>query len=148
MDFATLPSADHYTLTNLVTPACFLGGDDPGFRPTSITVRHGRIAPDTADTVVDMNGALILPAGVDMHTHLDKGHIWPRSPNPDGTFQGALNTVAADRSARWRAEDVRRRMEFSLRCAYRPRDPRDPHPPRQHSAAGCDFLAGVRRASH
>jgi hypothetical protein len=23
-----------------------------------------------------------LPCFVDMHTHLDKGHIWPRSPNP------------------------------------------------------------------
>jgi cytosine deaminase len=25
---------------------------------------------------------MVFPAFVDMHTHLDKGHIWPRSPNP------------------------------------------------------------------
>ena len=64
-----------------------------------------------------MNGALVFPAFVDMHTHIDKGHIWPRSPNPDGTFMGALTTVRADH-AHWTAEDLRPRMSFSLRCAY------------------------------
>jgi cytosine deaminase len=53
-----------------------------------------------------------------MHTHLDKGHIWPRSPNPDGTFFGARSSVMADRETRWVAEDVRARMEFGLRCAF------------------------------
>ncbi len=61
---------------------------------------------------------MVLPAFVDMHTHLDKGHIWPRSPNPDGTFQGALTAVGKDRAARWTAADVAARMEFSLRCAH------------------------------
>ena len=61
---------------------------------------------------------MILPAFVDMHTHLDKGHIWGRAPNPDGTFDGALSTVAADRTANWNAADVRARMEFALKCAY------------------------------
>jgi cytosine deaminase len=61
---------------------------------------------------------MVFPAFVDMHTHLDKGHIWPRSPNPDGSFMGALTTVRADSAARWSAEDVRPRMSFSLRCAY------------------------------
>jgi cytosine deaminase len=60
---------------------------------------------------------MVLPAFVDMHTHLDKGHIWPRSPNPDGTFEGALTTVRDDH-ARWSAEDLRPRMEFSLRGAF------------------------------
>jgi len=49
---------------------------------------------------------------------LDKGHIWGRAPNPDGTFMGALNTVMADRVANWSADDLRARMEFSLKCAY------------------------------
>ncbi len=61
---------------------------------------------------------MVFPAFIDMHTHLDKGHIWGRAPNPDGTFMGALTTVGADRAANWTAEDVRTRMEFSLRCAY------------------------------
>ena len=67
---------------------------------------------------IDMGGAMVLPAFVDMHTHLDKGHIWPRAANPDGSFAGALGTVRADSSANWTAKDVERRMDFSLRCAY------------------------------
>ena len=53
-----------------------------------------------------------------MHTHLDKGHIWPRSPNPDGTFGGALETVRQDTAQRWEFEDVYRRAEFGLKCSY------------------------------
>jgi cytosine deaminase len=53
-----------------------------------------------------------------MHTHLDKGHIWDRAPNPDGSFPGALETVGADRAANWSAQDVRARMDFALRCAW------------------------------
>ncbi|MGO9756814.1 MAG: cytosine deaminase [Roseiarcus sp.] len=65
-----------------------------------------------------LGGAIVLPLFVDAHTHLDKGHIWPRAANPDGTFAAALETVAADRLANWSARDVAARMEFSLRCAY------------------------------
>ena len=61
---------------------------------------------------------MVLPGFVDVHTHLDKGHIWPRQPNPDGTFMGALLAVRADRERHWSAEDVRRRFDFALRCAY------------------------------
>ncbi|PZO61285.1 MAG: hypothetical protein DCF15_00470, partial [Phormidesmis priestleyi] len=59
---------------------------------------------------VDLRSGLIWPCFVDMHTHLDKGHIWPRSPNPDGTFAGALETVHKDSAQRWTAADVYRRM--------------------------------------
>jgi cytosine deaminase len=61
---------------------------------------------------------MVWPAFVDMHTHIDKGHIWPRKANPDGTFIGALDAVREDREARWTEDDVRARMEFSLRSAY------------------------------
>jgi cytosine deaminase len=53
-----------------------------------------------------------------LHTHIDKGHIWPRKPNPDGTFASALQAAGEDRVARWTAADVARRMDFSLRSAY------------------------------
>lgn len=66
----------------------------------------------------DRRGGLALARFVDVHTHLDKGHIWARSPNPDGTFLGARTSVAADREAAWSADDVRRRMDFALRSAY------------------------------
>ncbi|MEL6901238.1 MAG: amidohydrolase family protein, partial [Cyanobacteria bacterium J06606_4] len=67
---------------------------------------------------VDLRGGLVWPCFVDMHTHLDKGHIWSRSPNPDGTFTAALETVQQDSTRRWQAEDVYRRAAFGLRCSY------------------------------
>lgn len=68
--------------------------------------------------VVDLDRGMALPLCVDMHTHLDKGHIWPRRRNPDGRFMSALVNVKEDTAANWTAEDVRRRMDFSLRCAF------------------------------
>src|SRR5262249_51853581 len=65
----------------------------------------------------DLDGGQAWPCFVDMHTHLDKGHIWPRAENPDGTFDGALAAVAPDRSAHWHGDDVAARMEFGMRCA-------------------------------
>jgi len=73
--------------------------------------------PDNA-AVWDCRDGLVLPAFADIHTHLDKGHIWPRRENPDGSFMGALGAVAADREANWAADDVERRMDFALRSAY------------------------------
>jgi len=66
----------------------------------------------------DLEGGLVLPAFVDMHTHLDKGQIWPRKPNPDGTWIGALLAVQTDRDGLWSKADVGRRMDFALRTAY------------------------------
>lgn len=117
MGFRALPSGKAITLDNLTVPACLL--DEPGDLTTfSITIDDGKISEFPAVERVDMERAFVLPAFVDMHTHLDKGHIWGRSPNPDGTFMGALNTVAADREANWSAEDVYARMTFALKCAY------------------------------
>ncbi len=61
---------------------------------------------------------MVWPGFVDLHTHLDKGQIWPRAENPDGSFAGAVRATAADRAAHWTAQDVARRFDFSLRCAY------------------------------
>ena len=115
MDFRSLPQGPLHLL-NVTVPACLLGeaGD---LTRTSISI-DGAMIGDGTGTPVDMQGAMALPCFVDMHTHLDKGHIWPRSPNPDGTFMGALTTVGADRVARWTAADVRARMDFSLRCTW------------------------------
>jgi cytosine deaminase len=115
MDFHRLPSGP-VTLENVTVPACLLGRQGDLVR-TNISLDAGRIAGEQA-IGIDMQGAMVLPAFVDMHTHLDKGHIWARSPNPDGTFMGALTAVRGDAAARWTAEDVRARTEFSLRCAY------------------------------
>ncbi len=114
-DLLTLP-AGPVTLTNVTVPACFLGQPGDLVR-TTLSLSGGKIT-DTPGTPVDAKGAMLLPCFTDMHTHLDKGHIWGRAPNPDGTFMGALSTVMADRVAHWTAEDVRARMSFALRCAW------------------------------
>lgn len=103
-------------LRNVTVPGCFLGKPDD-LVVTDLTIWDGRIS-DRGGKDIEMDRAMILPCFVDMHTHLDKGHISPRAPNPDGTFMGALRTVAEDRSANWSEDDVRARMDFGLRCAF------------------------------
>ena len=113
MDWCALPSGDRYTLKNVSTPACLLGQPGDLIR-IDITIEDGKIS-ERAAPELETKGGLLLPAFTDMHTHIDKGHIWPRSPNPDGTFMGALNTVAGDREARWSAEDVYARAIWTPR---------------------------------
>lgn len=118
MAFRDLPEAPRLRLANLTVPGCLVR-QDASLVSVDLTIAEGRLAePAPGDRVVDMAGAMVFPAFIDMHTHLDKGHIWPRAANPDGSFMGALTTVEADRSANWSAADVRTRMEFSLRCAH------------------------------
>ncbi len=100
--------------------------DQDGLIAVDLLIDHGKIAKiqssGGAKAVnaphIALDNGMVLPCFVDMHTHLDKGHIWPRRRNPDGTFAGALENVAIDRAANWSAEDVHRRMDFALRCAY------------------------------
>ncbi|MGD1882959.1 MAG: cytosine deaminase [Paracoccaceae bacterium] len=117
MDFADLKH-DSFALRNVSIPGCLLG-KSADLVQIDLAISGGKfVDPKQVALSINMKGAMVLPPFVDMHTHLDKGHIWPRSPNPNGTFQGAIETVGADRQARWTAEDVRARMEFSLKCAY------------------------------
>jgi cytosine/creatinine deaminase len=131
-DFITIPSADRYRITNARIPvdlAPELGkvGDAHRFAACDILVESGRIAElspaggstsATNEPAINLRDGIVLPRFVDIHTHIDKGHIWPRSPNLDGSFFAARTAVADDREANWNAEDVRARMDFSLRCAF------------------------------
>jgi cytosine deaminase len=76
------------------------------------------VSPSGDIPVVDLQGGLVWPCFVDMHTHLDKGHIWERSPNPDGTFASAIESVQTDAQKNWNADDIYRRIEFGLKCSY------------------------------
>jgi cytosine deaminase len=109
------------TLRNASVPSAMLGRSGGGIERVDITIADGKvasIAPHAAGPGRDLDGGLVLPAFADIHTHIDKGQIWSRKSNPDGSFMGALTAVSDDRSARWTAEDVGRRMDFLLRCAY------------------------------
>jgi cytosine deaminase len=98
-----------------------LNFDEEGWALADLSVAGGKIAAITASGAPSENnwgGRIVLPAFVDCHTHLDKGHIWPRNPNPDGSFMGALTANSVDRVAHWSTDDVAARMDFALRCAY------------------------------
>ncbi len=123
------PGQPHYDwIASARVPAVLIDGDLPagpdGLVSVDLRVEAGRIAAIEATgarrdgAVLEQRDGMVLPCFVDMHTHIDKGHIWRRTPNPDGTFDGALTAASGDREARWSAEDMRRRMDFALRCAY------------------------------
>ena len=127
--FMTLPNADAYVLANATLPAVTVKGFDApareGLVSADLVIANGKIdsivAPGTAPANLpksDLRDGMVWPCFVDMHTHLDKGHIWERRANPDGTFMGAIGNVGLDRQANWSAADVRARMEFSLKSAY------------------------------
>jgi cytosine deaminase len=127
--FTNVADQAHYWISDARAQACVVEGeglgqpDFEGMVRLDLEIRDGRVvrlAPLGAAPAgaVDLRGGQVWPGFVDVHTHLDKGHIWPRSPNPDGSFLGAASATMSDRGARWHAEDVRARMEFGLRCAW------------------------------
>jgi cytosine deaminase len=127
------PAARRYWLANARVPACLLAdpdalavtADDEGVVRVDLLVENGtlaRIAPpggahEGGSVLVDLGGRQVWPTLIDIHTHLDKSHTVERSPNVDGTFHNARLAAAADRP-NWTKSDLRRRMDFGLRCAY------------------------------
>jgi cytosine deaminase len=119
-------SSGNVTLTNARVPNAAFGRIGDGtVSDVDIVIAAGKVADiraagaaPVAGASYDLDKGLVLPAFVDMHTHLDKGHIWPRKENPDGTWMGALIAVGQDRENNWASNDVERRMDFALRCAY------------------------------
>lgn len=130
--FLSLPETGPYTITGARVPACLLAGEAAAFPAgyddlvrVDLVVdgeKIARVTPAGAAAAlgfaVDAGGGQLWPCFADLHTHLDKAHIWPRQANPDGTLEGALASAAKDRGANWTAGDVRARMDFALRCAH------------------------------
>lgn len=125
------PNVITYHLANARVPVCLVADpaqltpDADGLAPCDIAIDDGRIVAIKPAGAVkhylasfDLDRGIVLPRLVDVHTHIDKGHIWQRAPNPNGTHLGARNAVMADREKNWSAEDVARRMDFALRCAF------------------------------
>jgi cytosine deaminase len=124
-----IPASTHYWLTNAHVPISLLvapvavQGD---FAHVDLEITDGYITQVVSTGTVaindlpslDLRRGQVWPCFVDMHTHLDKGHIWERSPNTTGTFTEALDAVRADSKLYWDAEDVYRRMQFGLKCSY------------------------------
>ena len=130
LSLRNLPADTPYSLRNLRLPQVTVSGlklpqVGDGLVGVDLVIDRGEIkqfAPanhgETLAHDVDLAQAIVWPCPIDCHTHLDKGQVWPRSPNTDGTFNGA-GTQAAEESARPAyLEDLSRRVDFSLRAAY------------------------------
>jgi len=142
----TMSEASHYWIINARIPHCFIDSSlhesetilaptlqrDRLF-PCNVEINNGHLVqmmanspdslaaiPTESVAIVDAKQGMLIPCFADLHTHLDKGHIWERSPNLDGTFQGALNGIYKDctENKNWHYEDLYRRMEFGLKCSY------------------------------
>jgi cytosine deaminase len=136
-----IPASDRYWLRNAHIPQPLLDQSQPTLTDSTLSLRSINLEPSdflqvdleisngTIATIapagqvnddspsVDLQNGIVFPCFVDLHTHLDKGHVWERAPNPDGTFDGALTTVQTD-TQHWDADDVYRRMSFGLKCSY------------------------------
>jgi cytosine deaminase len=124
------PDTSRYWLADAGLPVCLLTDQSlPGFPDSEGVVRadllieDGKIArvvaagaADSDAARVDLGGRQVWPTLIDMHTHLDKGHSVERSPNIDGTFDNARLGAMTDRP-NWTVADLRRRIDFGLRCA-------------------------------
>ncbi|MBD3881255.1 cytosine deaminase [Phormidium tenue FACHB-886] len=127
--------SDRYWLKNAHVPLALLpqGSAAAAASPTyeglvlvDIEIRNGAIAQilpggtsfSELVEAIDLRQGIVFPCFVDMHTHLDKGHIWQRAMNKSGTFGEALETIQRDREKYWDGEDVYRRMAFGLKCSY------------------------------
>lgn len=88
-----------------------------GLAAADILIRDGRIA-GIAPPEHPLPGAIVWPCPVDCHTHIDKGEVWPRAANPDGSFAGALAASLADATIKRDPGDLRRRAAFMLGAAH------------------------------
>jgi cytosine deaminase len=119
---------DRVVLRGLRAPACVLP-----FTPAStalaglctidLTIERGKLAQiraaaSGAGEGISMGQRIVWPAAVDCHTHIDKGQVWARGANPDGTFEGALDQSGIDAATYQSDADVRARAGFSLASAY------------------------------
>ena len=123
------PNMASWTLRDVRVPACLLDrrdipADAEGLAAIDLVVAGGVIEQVHEAGSIALEGpafvgpAIVTPAYIDAHTHLDKGHISRRAPNRAGTFDGAIEAVPIDRGAHWSAADVMARMEFGLAAAY------------------------------
>ena len=80
--------------------------------------RVAAVTPTTPGEGPDLAGRIVWPGMVDMHVHLDKGHIWPRAENPDGSF--LRRPHCGGRGPRPQLDRARHRAPLRVRPTLRP----------------------------
>jgi len=124
------PVNSHFWLKNAHIPVALLTHVVPaqtrdGLALMDIEIREGQItqlvlagSTTLEGETIDLQRGIVFPCFADLHTHLDKGHTWERTPNPTGHFSAALEALGQDSEQYWQVEDLYRRMEFGLKCSY------------------------------
>lgn len=133
--FVDIKAQTHLRILNASVPLCCIPTDSSLPSPTidslalvdihvvegivvGIHAARGSAAYANHDVgIVDLRHGMVLPTFVDLHTHIDKAQTGERSRNADGTLSGADRSTASDAEF-WNQDDVYRRMDFSLKCAY------------------------------
>lgn len=90
--------------------------------PVALLIADGHIAaieaqPEGELPVFDLDGATVLSAFVDPHTHLDKGDLLSTGLAPARSLFGAIEAVRAD-YARWTPAELAARIDFGLQEAW------------------------------
>lgn len=113
-----------YLLRNATLPDKCASSKDES-RLFDIGVREGRIASVSRagrepvnGHAIDLAGRMVWPRFVDIHTHLDKGHVLARTGQANGTLDDAISVISRDRAQYWSADDLAARIDFSLRSAW------------------------------
>ncbi|KAL0054399.1 hypothetical protein WJX82_008385 [Trebouxia sp. C0006] len=134
-NFVDIKAHTHLRILNASVPVCCIPKDSSLPSPTidslalvDINIVEGKVVGIHAARgsaayanydvgIVDLRHGMVLPTFVDLHTHIDKAQTGERSRNADGTLSGADRSTASDAEF-WNQDDVYRRMDFSLKCAY------------------------------
>src|SRR5688572_13034136 len=117
-----------YAIAGLRAPAALVDAELPhdgdGLASFDLVVADGRIEaiapPGSVRDAIPGGQRIVLPCFVDVHTHLDMGHMVDDWPNPEGSHfgavkaRGAFREAALGRGEAWWQEDIERRMDFGL----------------------------------
>lgn len=96
-----------------------------GWCEADLLIEAGNISAVEQSGTLDAGGAERIDAGrgilvsglVDCHTHLDKAHVAAFEDFPPCDLAGAMAAMAENKKT-WTPENLRKRVEFSLRTAY------------------------------
>ena len=121
---AQLPPACWLVHANVPPALREVGGE---LERVALELRDGRIARVLPQAAFDrlspppapafhLDGATVLSAFVDPHTHLDKGDLCAAGLAPERDLFEAITRVRGD-YGHWTVEELRRRMDFALRSA-------------------------------
>lgn len=106
-DIAALRNVEDCVLANVQIRGGYISAIEPCLE------EHASPVPSLA-----LSGRHLWPALVDIHTHIDKSQVIDRLGALDGSFGSAREAIAADRIRFWTRDDIRERMDFSIRCAH------------------------------